>query len=103
MRRRTFITSLGATLMIPAACKMASPGTEPAAAGKELLLPHALKPGDTVGYITPATFVVDPDLLGRSERNLRNLGLKPKFGKSVGKHTGYLGGSIEERLDDLHG
>ena len=26
----------------------------------------------------------------------------PKFGRNVRKRDGYLGGSIEERLDDLH-
>src|SRR5882724_12639115 len=106
MKRRNFIATLGATLMIPTACKMRGLGTESASAsvaGKELLLPRALRPGDAVGYITPATYVSDPDLLGRADRNLKNFGLKPKFGKSVGKHSGYLGGSIDERLDDLHG
>ena len=28
--------------------------------------------------------------------------LKPKFGRNVRKRNGYLGGSIEERVDDLH-
>jgi len=32
----------------------------------------------------------------------KSIDLKPKFGKNVRKRNGYLGGSIDERLDDLH-
>ena len=102
MKRRSFITGLGATLAFSSACKLASFEKRAAAAGQQMIFPRALKPGDTVGYITPATFVSDPDLLNRATRNLMDLGLNPKFGKSVGKRSGYLGGSIDERLDDLH-
>src|SRR5437879_2048808 len=68
----------------------------------QLLRPRALRPGATVGLITPATYVSDPDRLALAERTLKFFDLKPKFGKNVRKRTGYLGGSIEERLEDLH-
>src|SRR5258706_7309699 len=68
----------------------------------ELIRPRALRPGDTVGLITPSTYVSDPDRLALAERTLKYFGLKPKFGRNVRKRNGYLGGSIEERLDDLH-
>ena len=67
-----------------------------------LIRPAALRPGDTVGLITPATYVSDPDRLALAERTLRFFDLKPKFGNNVGKRNGYLGGSVEERLEDLH-
>src|SRR6202011_3797894 len=66
------------------------------------LRPRALRPGDTVGLITPSSYVSDPDRLAQAERTLRYFDLKPKFGKNVRKRNGYLGGSIAERLDDLH-
>src|SRR5712664_2909616 len=68
----------------------------------QLLRPRALHAGATVGLITPATYVSDPDRLALAERTLKYFDLKPKFGRNVGKRNGYLGGSIEERLDDLH-
>ena len=68
----------------------------------ELIRPRALRPGATVGLITPSTYVSDPDRLALAERTLKYFDLKPKFGKNVGKRNGYLGGSIDERLDDLH-
>jgi muramoyltetrapeptide carboxypeptidase len=68
----------------------------------ELIRPRALRPGDTVGLITPSTYVSDPDSLAAAERTILYFGLKPKFGRNVRKRDGYLGGSPPERLDDLH-
>jgi muramoyltetrapeptide carboxypeptidase len=67
-----------------------------------LIRPRALRPGDTVGLITPSTYVSDPDRLELAARTIRYFGLKMKKGRNVGKRAGYLGGSIQERLDDLH-
>jgi muramoyltetrapeptide carboxypeptidase len=72
------------------------------AASAPLLRARALKPGDTVGLITPATYVSDPDRLILARRTAEHFGLKPRFGRNVGKRAGYLGGSVEERLEDLH-
>ncbi len=67
-----------------------------------LLRPPALKQGDTVGLITPATYVSDPDRIALALRTIEYFGLKPKLGANVRKRNGYLGGTIEQRLDDLH-
>ena len=71
-------------------------------AEKTLVKPRALRPGDTAGLITPSTFVSDPDQLQMVERTVAYFGLKPKWGKNVRKRSGYLGGSVAERVDDLH-
>ncbi len=55
-----------------------------------------------MGLITPSTFVSDPDTLAAAERTVRYFGLKSKWGRNVKKKSGYLGGSIQERVDDLH-
>ena len=65
--------------------------------------PKALRPGDLVGLITPATYVADPDRLALAERTLKYFDLRMRMGRNVRKRSGYLGGTIEERLDDLHG
>lgn len=91
MRRRDFLvsaTSVGA----------AAPAQAPAA----LLRPPVLRPGDTVGLITPATYVSDPDRLALVARTIDYFGLKMKLGRNVGKRYGYLGGTDEQRLEDLH-
>ena len=64
--------------------------------------PPALREGDTVALITPATNVSDPGDLATATKAIEYLGLKPKLGRNVGKQLGYLGGTIDERLDDLH-
>ena len=86
MHRRSFVGSL-------AAAPLLAPG---------LNRPKALKQGDTVGLITPSTFVSDPERIILAQRTVEYFGLKPKLGKNVRKRNGYLGGTVQERLDDLH-
>ena len=91
MDRRHFIPALAA-----AALAQAQP---PSGA---LLHPKALRPGDTVALITPSTHVTDPDRLQTVARTVEYFGLKAKFGRNVRKKWGYAGGTIDERIDDLH-
>ena len=71
-------------------------------AANQLLHPKALKPGDTVGLITPSTHVSDPDRLQAVVHTVEYFGLKPKLGRNVARKWGYAGGTIDERLEDLH-
>jgi len=87
--RRSFLAGAGALYAAPAA-------------ESALIKPKALRPGDTVGLITPATYVSDPDRLQLAARTMKFFGLKFKTGRSVGKRDGYLGGSVQQRVDDLH-
>ena len=90
MSRRTVLAGMGA---LAAAAQDA---------GAKLIKPRALKAGDTVGLITPSTAVTDPERLLTAERTIRYFGLVPKWGKNVAKKAGYLGGSVDERVEDLH-
>ena len=87
MKRRSFLS-------VAAAAAAAPPGP--------LLKPRVLKPGDTVALITPSTYIADPDRLELARRTVEFLGLKYKVGRAVGRRDGYLGGSIKERVADLH-
>ena len=60
-----------------------------------------LKRGDTVGLITPAGFISE-EKLRTAEKNLSALGLNVTYYKSVLEKTGYLAGSDENRLNELH-
>ncbi|TDL33110.1 LD-carboxypeptidase [Jeotgalibacillus sp. S-D1] len=66
-----------------------------------MLIPKRLKRGDTVGVIAPAS---PPNIqnLEKSYSFLTQLGLKVRLGNYVHKVNGYLAGSDEERLEDLH-
>jgi muramoyltetrapeptide carboxypeptidase len=100
MKRRNFVYGLGAGLALPL---IASDfiGAMPSVVDG-LIPPKALKAGDTVGLITPATFVPDPDRLATAERTIKYFGLRMRMGKYAGKRMGDYRISIQERLDDLH-
>ena len=74
----------------------------PAAAGAAASNPRALKPGDTVGLIAPASYTFDLWRLDDAAARVEALGLKPKFGKYVRGRRGFLSGTDDERLEDLH-
>ncbi len=74
----------------------------PFAPGAELLKPKALKPGDTVGLVTPATSVFDPDRIALAERTIAYFDLKLRIGRNVRKRSGYMGATIEERAADMN-
>jgi muramoyltetrapeptide carboxypeptidase len=94
MRRREFIRSSTATL---GAWPLLSRAVPP-----DLIRPGALRPGDTVGLVTPSTHVPDPDDLATAARTLKFFGLRMKMGKNAGKRMDRYTASVNERLDDLH-
>ena len=97
MKRRQFVTTMCTGLTLPwmGLGRSIRPSNE-------MILPKVLRPGDTVGLITPATYVSDPDKLALAKSTLNYFGLRMKLGKNVGKRLGYFGSPAEERLDDLH-
>jgi muramoyltetrapeptide carboxypeptidase len=64
--------------------------------------PRVLRPGDTVGLIAPASYTFDLWRLEDAAARVEALGLKPKFGKYVRGRRGFLSGTDDERLEDLH-
>jgi muramoyltetrapeptide carboxypeptidase len=97
MERRSFLLASAGTMAASAKDR----GEAPVEA-RALLKPKPLAAGDTVALITPATYVSSPDALQLARRTVEFLGLKWKAGRNLGKRTGYLGGSVEERVADLH-
>lgn len=67
-----------------------------------VIKPKKLNKGDLIGVISPAS---TPDELSRIEdgvKYLQKLGYRVEVGKNVGKTHGYLAGSDDERVEDLH-
>ena len=60
-----------------------------------------LKPGDKVGLITPAGFITE-EKLQKAIRNLSSFGLKPIYYNSILEKIGYLAGTDQSRLNELH-
>lgn len=63
--------------------------------------PQRLQQGDTIGIIAPAG-PPNQERLNRSLAFLESLGLQWRFGNSVKNVNGYLAGTDDERLNDLH-
>lgn len=68
-----------------------------------LTRPPALKPGDTIGLITPASPLFEGQRTYIEAREkMQALGFKVKSGKNIFKKQGYLAGTIAERVADIH-
>lgn len=68
---------------------------------KKCLKPKSLAPGDTIGLITPSSSITEKKL-EKAIANMKMLGLKVKLGKHIKAINGYLAGTDEQRLEDLH-
>jgi muramoyltetrapeptide carboxypeptidase len=86
-----------------ASALMARPPARPAAAPRPMIKPKTLKPGDTVGLITPSSYVFDTWRIDLAAARLEAaLGLKCRLGHNVRARHGYMAGTEKERLEDLH-
>ena len=62
--------------------------------------PHALKPGDKISLVSPASFLTT-EQTERGIKYLESLGYKVKTYPATYRADGYLAGTDEERADDL--
>jgi muramoyltetrapeptide carboxypeptidase len=64
--------------------------------------PYALKKGDTIGIVAPASPPSAPEKISKGAEYLERLGYRVKLGKNVQKVYGYLAGTDQERADDIN-
>jgi muramoyltetrapeptide carboxypeptidase len=95
MTRRKLILSLSSA-------SVASCASDTSRANLQIVKPPALRPGDTVGIVSPATQVTDPDRLQLAQRTVEYLGLKAKWAKNARVQRARGVASVAERVDDLH-
>lgn len=55
-----------------------------------------------IGIVSPASTIADPSKIDRGVRYLESLGYRVALGKHLLKTVGYLAGTDEERVEDLH-
>lgn len=99
MKRREILKTTLASMMLP----MLSNGLFANNSNLEIIKPKALKQGDTIGIIAPATAVTDPDDIQKAIQVLEYFGLSYKIGKSLLSNGGYKTRTVEDRINDLHG
>jgi muramoyltetrapeptide carboxypeptidase len=105
--RRSFLRlaaagAAGSLLTARSVSAKKKPRTPAAAPLPPPIKPRVLRPGDTVGLIAPASYTFDLWRLDDAAARVEALGLKPKFGKYVRGRRGFLSGTDQERLEDLH-
>lgn len=99
MQRRQFINKLAITTTFAA-----SPGFSKFTgknAAMPVIKPQRLQAGDTIGLITPATFITEIQLRGAIEQ-YEKLGFKVRYTPNMGVRKGYLGGTDQQRAEDLN-
>lgn len=64
--------------------------------------PAKLNSGDLIGLISPASPVSDSSRIEKAVAYLERMGYRAVVGGNVGNKHGYLAGTDEVRLDDLH-
>lgn len=64
--------------------------------------PKRLRKGDVIGIISPASPVEDETLIEKGINYIEGLGYRVELGKNVGKVKGYLAGTDEARVEDIH-
>jgi len=100
MIRRNFIKTVSTAAVLGAALPL---NTFARAADnlQAIIKPKRIAPGNTIGLITPGSFIHE-DSLKESITNLENLGFKVVYTDNVLARSGYLGGTDKQRADDLN-
>lgn len=68
----------------------------------KVVKPKKLQKGDLIGLVSPASLPEDLTRIEKSVKYFEQLGYRVEVGKNVGKSRGYLAGTDDERLEDLH-
>jgi muramoyltetrapeptide carboxypeptidase len=68
---------------------------------KTLIKPPRLQPGDTVALIAPGGYATEQSI-AKARRNIEALGCRVREGASLREVNGNYGGTVPQRLADLH-
>ena len=64
--------------------------------------PKKLNKNDVIGIISPASSPDEHSRVHKGVKYLESLGYRVKVGANVGKNHGYLAGTDQQRVDDIH-
>lgn len=101
MQRRQFYSRLLAALAVSGFSASTVLAATPSPAPRKRLLARALKPGDTIGLITPGSYISD-SALQKAVANIESLGFRVKMGAHIRAQYGFVAGADAERIADLH-
>lgn len=101
MNRREFSTTIATIVagVCSARADAVPPVTYPA---RRIIKPAALKPCSLVGLVAPGG-VLDDTIIQKCVTNLESLGFTVKLSANIRAARGGYAGTVQQRLDDLHG
>lgn len=102
--RRSFLggISLASVSSLLGLSRASSAAPAPAASGPEPIFPKALKKGDTVALVRPASPSYEYEANEIAAEAVAAMGFVPKLMPNAGKKTNYLAGTDAERAADLN-
>ncbi|CAL67712.1 S66 peptidase family protein [Christiangramia forsetii] len=102
MQRRKFIQNIGiGGLMLPLN-PLSFDQNKAEILDEDVLIPEALKEGDTIGIVSPASAIFESEPYTIAKEFFEAMGLKVKFGKNTRNRYGHLAGTDEERAEELN-
>jgi muramoyltetrapeptide carboxypeptidase len=105
MDRRKFITGsllvTGGGLLAPTMAKAESKAFASGTWPGRIVKPKKLSKGDTIGLITPSS-ALSRGSFESTLKNMEALGFKVKYSDNMRVRKGFLAGTDQQRLDDLH-
>lgn len=101
MKRRNFIKTLSAVPLLNQVELFSQSEHTKSPLPDVKIRPERLKKGDTIGLVTPGSYI-RKDELEESIENISNLGFKVVYTDKVLARDGYFGGTDEERAADLN-
>src|SRR3979411_2591551 len=103
--RRTFLRGAGLSAGAPLLSGATPTPATPAAARvppPPMLKPRALQPGDTVGLVSPSSYIFDLWSVETAVARLEAPGRQGEHGATARARHGYMAGTVRERVEDLH-
>ncbi|HET7273985.1 MAG TPA: LD-carboxypeptidase [Longimicrobiaceae bacterium] len=100
--RRRFVQTMGLAALAPFSLAGAAPPRPAPRASAEVVRPPRLRPGNTVGLISPSSAVAEDLSVQIAVETVEAMGLEPRLGAYVRARYGYLSGRDSERAADLN-
>lgn len=101
MQRRNFLRNVGLSSLLFPLGSLAAPFSETALL-RDVKIPKRLKPGDTIGIVSPAGAIYESEPYDIAVESMEALGLKVKLGEHVRTRHGHLAGTDQQRAQEFN-
>ncbi|GHA41314.1 peptidase S66 [Salinimicrobium marinum] len=103
MERRKFLKNMGlGSIILPFAPALTGFEKDIFSNNNSAVLPKALKPGDTIGIVSPSSAIFETEPYEIAVESMEAMGLKVKLGAHVKNRYGHLAGLDEERAQEFN-